>query len=388
MSKNINQRRTALVAAGSTAGAVLLVVAVANHSALHAGEPDARSGPAPVLLHEGARIVVPQGSALRASMLVAPVNADPVGVPFTLPAVVEAEPGRVARVQTPLTGRIVSVQHRLGDTVTAGDVLFSIDSPDLAQAAADAAKADAALVLARRNLERQQALDAADIASKRDVEQARNDAQQAASDAARAAARLAQLGVRTGAGTGSGAGHVLAVRAPISGRVVEISAGAGGYWNDATVPLLTVADMARVYVTASAQEKDLGQLHEGQEVVLAFDAWPQLLHAKVAMLDWMLDPDTRTLKVRIPVDNRDGRLRPGMFARASFVAPARQALMVPAAAVVQSGLAARVFVEVAPWQFVPRTVTLGAQAGGRIEVLTGLTAGERVVVKDGVLLND
>lgn len=388
MSTNTNHRRTVLMTASIAAGAVAIVVAVVGQHASHASETGTQPGTAPVLRHEGERIVLPQGSPLRASVLVATVNSDPVGVPFTLPAVVEAEPGRVARVQTPLTGRIVSFKHHMGDTVAAGEVLFSVDSPDLAQAGTDAAKADAALILARHNLDRQQALDAADIASKRDVEQARNDMQQAASDAARAAARLAQLGVRTGDVAGPGAGHVLAVRAPISGRVVEMSAGAGGYWNDASAPVLTVADLARVYVTASAQEKDLGQLHEGQEVVLNFDAWPQAVHANVAMLDWMLDPDTRTLKVRILVDNHDGRLRPGMFARASFVAPARHALMVPAAAVVQSGLTARVFVEVAPWQFVPRTVTLGAQTGGRIEVLTGLQAGDRVVVKNGVLLND
>jgi cobalt-zinc-cadmium efflux system membrane fusion protein len=62
--------------------------------------------------------------------------------------------------------------------------------------------------------------------------------------------------------------------------------------------------------------------------------------------------------------------------------------MVPAAAVVQVGLTARVFVEVAPWQFTPRTVTLGAQAGAQVEVLAGLAPGDRIVVKDGVLLND
>ncbi|MDQ2822453.1 MAG: efflux RND transporter periplasmic adaptor subunit, partial [Pseudomonadota bacterium] len=197
-----------------------------------------------------------------------------------------------------------------------------------------------------------------------------------------ASARLVQLGARPGAAP------VLAVRAPIAGRVVELVATAGGYWTDATAPLLTLADLGHVYVTASAQEKDLAQLREGQDVSVAFDAWPDPVRARVGMLDWMVDPDTRTLKVRIPLDNRAARLRPGMFARVSFVAPPRKGLMVPAAAVVQVGLAARVFVEVAPWQFTPRTVTLGAQAGNQVEVLSGLVPGDRIVVKDGVLLND
>ncbi|MDQ2820190.1 MAG: biotin/lipoyl-binding protein, partial [Pseudomonadota bacterium] len=193
MTKQQTRNRAAQWAAASAMGAVALGLSGWGMHTLHAGETAAPAAASPVLRHEGARLVVPPGSALRSSVQVAPVTRGDVDVPFTLPAVVEAEPGRVAKVLTPLTGRIVSVNKHLGDTVRAGDVLFTIDAPDLAQAAADAAKADAALVLAQRNLERQVALDAADIASKRDLEQARNDASQAASEAARASARLVQL---------------------------------------------------------------------------------------------------------------------------------------------------------------------------------------------------
>jgi membrane fusion protein, heavy metal efflux system len=351
---------------------------------LYAREMDDPAAPPPALNRDGADLVVPEGSALRRTLAMAAVAGGTVAPRMTVPAVVEADPARLVKVLTPAAGRIVSLDKRLGDTVRAGDVLFTIDAADLAQATADAAKARAALELARRNLDRQRDLGAADIAARRDVEQAQGDYAQAASDAARTTARLDQLGSRRG----PGGDRVLAVRSPIAGRVVELSAGAGGFWNDPTAPLMVVADLARVFVTASVQEKDLSQVYEGQPASVKFDAYPTPLDARVGLVGWMLDPDTRTLKVRMPVDNRDGRLRPGMFAEASFLERPHAGILVPLTAVVQDGFASRVFVEKAPWRFEARPVTLGVQVGGRIEVAAGLRPGERIVVTDGVLLND
>lgn len=342
---------------------------------------------APVLRHEGEQLVIPAGSSLRQTLAVATVKEQQVGVPFVLPAAVEADPAKLVKVLAPVTGRIVSINKQLGDLVKAGDVLFTIDSADLAQANADAAKAAAALTLARRNLERQRELDVSDIASKHDVEQARNDYEQAASEAARADARLAQLGARANA-VPTGTGRLLAVRSPIAGRVVDLTAGAGGYWNDATAPLMVVADLSQVFVTANAQEKDMAHVYEGQSVSVRFDAYPDPRHAKVRVIGWTLDPDTRTLKVRIPFDNRDGRLRPGMFAQATFVQREHAGILVPTAAVVQSGFSTRAFVETSPWKFEPRNVKLGARVGDQVEIVDGLKSGERIVIKDGVLLND
>lgn len=102
----------------------------------------------------------------------------------------------------------------------------------------------------------------------------------------------------------------------------------------------------------------------------------------------VLDPDTRTVKVRLLLDNHEGRLRPGMFAKVVFAGPSHTATVVPAGAVLQSGLYTRVFVEKAPFKFQARQVSVGASVGDRVEILTGLQAGERIVVKEGVLLND
>lgn len=352
---------------------------------LHARDKPPAAEPPVAMRHEGDRLVVPADSPLRKTLLVAPAARETVAAPFHLPAVVEADPAKLVKVLTPLAGRIVSLDKQLGDAVKAGDVLFTIDSSDLAQATSDAAKARAALTMAQRNLDRQRELDKSEIAAKRDFEQAQSDYAQAASEAARADARLAQLGARGGTRAG---GHLLAVRSPIAGRVVDLGAATGGYWNDTSAPLMTVADLSRVFVTASAQEKDLAHLYVGQPVTVAFDAYAQPIDGTVKYIGEILDADTRTTKVRVLFDNADGRLKPGMFAQARFLARPHDGIVVPTSAIVQSGFYTRAFVEVAPWQFEPRVVKLGAEIGNRMEVTAGLNAGDRVVVKEGVLLND
>lgn len=353
----------------------------------HATEA-AAAADAPSLVHDGDLLRIPEQSPLRRSLTVAAITQQSIAAPFTLPALVEADPARLVKVTPPLAGRIVSLNKQLGDAVKAGEVLFTIDAPDMAQAGADHAKAQAALTLAQRNLARQRQLAQSDIAARRDVEQAQGDYDSAAAEAARAAARLAQLGARAGSSAGSaGSGHIV-VRAPIAGRVVELSAAAGAYWNDASAPLMTVADLSKVYLSASAQEKDLAQLYVGQQASIKLDAWPQPVAGQVRYIGEMLDADTRTIKVRLPFDNRDGHLKPGMFAEATLLARPHDGLLVPMAAVIQSGFASRAFVEVKPWQFEARELKLGTQIGEQVEVLAGLKSGERIVTKDGVLLND
>ncbi|AMM24146.1 efflux RND transporter periplasmic adaptor subunit [Variovorax sp. PAMC 28711] len=352
----------------------------------HAAE-EAGAAPTPVLQHVGAQLLVPEASPLRRSLSIRAADALAIEVPLSLPAAVEADPARLVKVSPPATGRVVSLDKGLGDAVRAGDVLFRIDSADVAQARSDAQKARAALALAAQALERQRALGSAGIAANREVEQARNDFEQAQSELARTAARLAQFGAAQGDDKASG--RSIAVRSPVAGRVIDLAAAQGTYWNDITVPLMTVADLSKVFVTASAGEADLKALFTGQSARVTLDAFPgEALTGTVRYIGEVLDPDTRRVKVRMVFDNRDGHLKPGMFAQARFLSKAHQGLLLPMDAVVQGGLGSRVFVEISPWRFEPRVVQLGPKVGDLVEVVAGVKPGERVVVRDAVLLND
>ncbi|MBR7783567.1 efflux RND transporter periplasmic adaptor subunit [Undibacterium luofuense] len=333
-------------------------------------------------------ILIAAKSALEKSLQIAAVQPQEVALPLQLPAVVEADPLRFVKIMTPLAGRITSVRKQAGDIVKAGDVLLTIDSADLAQALSDQEKARAALNLSKRQLERQQAMDKADVGTKRDLEQAQSDVAQAQAELSRAEARLGLLGAKAQSAGDILPGHQLVVRAPSAGRVVELNAAPGAYWNDVNQPLMSIADLSKVFVTASAKEKDLALLAEGQSVTIRFDAFAEPVQAKVQYIGDVLDPDTRSVKVRIPLINTDKKLKPGMFAKAELSTGAHQGLLVPATAVVQQGFASKVFVEVAPRELAAREVTVGPVNNGRFEVLSGLKAGERVLLKDGVIFND
>ncbi|MDA4601236.1 efflux RND transporter periplasmic adaptor subunit, partial [Enterobacter hormaechei] len=82
------------------------------------------------------------------------------------------------------------------------------------------------------------------------------------------------------------------------------------YWNDSNASVMTVADLSRVFVTANVQEKDLSKVYVGQAAAVKLDAYAEPLAAKVRYVGEMLDPDTRTVKVRMVFDNKDGRLKP------------------------------------------------------------------------------
>jgi cobalt-zinc-cadmium efflux system membrane fusion protein len=122
---------------------------------------------------------------------------------------------------------------------------------------------------------------------------------------------------------------------------------------------------------------------------VVFSAYPgEVFAGKVLFISDVLDPDTRRTKIRIAFDNPAMRLKPNMFADATFLAPRQTMQVVPTQALVLKEETDRVFVEVAPWTFEPRPVEVGFQQNDQAVVERGLKAGERIVVKGGVLLND
>jgi len=362
---------------------VLLAVWIAGCSS-SAQTPATTQANVPLIREEGG-VRIPDISPLRKSLQVAAVEEQVVERPITVPGAVEADPAKLIKATPPVAGRIVQLHKHLGDAVNKGDSLFTLDSADLAQAHSDASKAKAALGLAKRNLDRQRELHAAGISPRKDLEQAESDYTQAESEAQRSKARLSILGAELGRGNS----RLYTLHSPIVGRVIELTGAQGVFWNDMNTPIMTVANLSTVWLAASVQEKDIASMFAGQTVQIAFNAYEgESFKGKVRYVGEVLDPDTRTVKVRIAIDNSSGRFRPGMFAKATFHCQAHKAVVIPVTALIQSGFNTRIFVEVSPWKFEPRICKVGAQIGDKVEIVTGLKAGERVVVKEGVLLND
>ena len=329
-------------------------------------------------------IAVDRMSPLLQRLQIAAVQEQEIATQTDAPGSIEAMPEKLVKITPPLAGRITRLQRALGDSVKAGEPLFTLDSVELSAAYADDSKAKSALLQARQELERQKTLFEAEIAARKEYEAAQAAYDQAGSDAHASADKLAQYGAGA---HGSRRDYVL--RSPIAGTVIAMDGAQGGYWNDINAPVMTVADLSTVWLSANVAERDLAQVAVGQKARIKVDAWPgRDFEGKVAYVGAVLDPETRTVKVRVAIDNRAGAFKPGMFAHAGFAGASRRAIVVPAAAVLQSGLSTRVMVERGPLRFEPRTVEVGASHGDQVEIVSGLKAGERIVVKEGVLLND
>ncbi|MGK5038735.1 efflux RND transporter periplasmic adaptor subunit [Janthinobacterium sp. GB1R12] len=348
-------------------------------------KPTAAATPPAQAMHlDDGSIAVDKMSPLRQRLQIAAVQEQEIATQTEAPGSIEAMPEKLVKITPPLAGRITRLQRALGDSVKAGDPLFTLDSAELSAAYADDSKAKSALLQARQELERQKTLFEAEIAARKEYEAAQAAFAQAGSDAQASADKLAQYGAGA---RGSRRDYVL--RSPIAGTVIAMDGAQGGYWNDINAPVMTVADLSTVWLSANVAERDLAQVAVGQTARITVDAWPgKAFEGKVAYVGAVLDPETRTVKVRVAIDNRAGTFKPGMFAHAGFAGASRRALLVPAAAVLQSGPSTRVMVERSPQVFTPRTVEVGASHGEQVEILAGLKAGERIVVKEGVLLND
>jgi Cu(I)/Ag(I) efflux system membrane fusion protein len=176
------------------------------------------------------------------------------------------------------------------------------------------------------------------------------------------------------------------VAAPRSGVVVRRSVSAGNAVDPST-ELVTIADLSRVWVLAEVPEASIRDVRVGSAALLEFaGASVTSRSARVEFIYPTLSEDTRTLRVRFSVPNPDGGLRPGLFGSATFEIAGGETLTVPRDAVVDTGVQQHVFVAVNN-MFEPRIVSVGARMADRVEILSGLTAGERVV-SAGVFLLD
>ena len=374
------------LALGLLAGAALLLVLTVYRA--HASAPPA-AAPGPLLVREGNRLVVPAGSALRGRLRVETVGDEASAHEVALPATVEADPARTANIVPPLTGKLVELKVRLGDTVRRGQLLATVASPDLAQAVADAQKARDALDLAQRALVRARGVNEAGSNAAKDVEAAQSSVAQQAAELQRSETRLRTLGA-DGGGASSGRGsQVLNITAPMAGTVTALNAAAGANLNDANAVLMTVSNLDAVWVTVNVPENLVSAVAPGQNAVVSLAAYPgRSFSGKVAFVSAVLDADSRRARARIVFANPEGLFKPNMYATAVLGVPQSRQPQVPASALLMNNDSVSVFVEAAPWTFVRRAVEPGREDGDSVRIRNGLAAGERVVVRGGVLLND
>jgi cobalt-zinc-cadmium efflux system membrane fusion protein len=366
-------------------GLLLLAALLTHRFGLLGGAGKAEAPPA-LLVRQGDKIVVPEGSALRARLGIASAAAQPINPKLVLPGIVESDPARTAAVLPALGGRVLELKVSLGERVARGQALAVIDSPDLAQAYDDNDKDADAFRLAEKILARQEQQAKIGSASEQDLDQARSNYAQAQAEYLRTQAHLNTLGVDAAIKPAS---RLLTVTAPVAGSITTLAVTPGTIINDPTQSIMTIADLSTVWVTAMVAEKDLADISKDQEADVSLSAYPdRVLHGKVLFVSDVLEPDSRRNKLRIAFANADHALKPNMFANVTLIGAQRSRIVLPSSALLMNNDRTSVFVAVAPWTFERRTVDPELEEGTAVAIRSGIDAGDQVVVSGGILLND
>lgn len=297
-------------------------------------------------------------------------------------------------VSSPLVGRVVNIAVHPGQHVESGQTLAVIDSADLGATSSEFIKARADLILAQRTHTLAKTLLAAKAMAAKDSQKAEDELVKAQADLRRTRERLLSLGMSQDQLDGPlEALHVRSqfnLTTPISGTVVERTLTLGQMvGGDAPQRLFIIADLNTLWVTADIYEKDLSLIHPGEEVSVQAAAWPdQQFNGHIDYVGDTVDPNSRTIKMRLTVDNQQRRLKPEMFVTATVhTTGSTSVLTVPVAAVHGEGAGQPyVFTAIDGNRFARRPVTLGAKINDRVAISSGLAAQDRVVTTGSILL--
>jgi cobalt-zinc-cadmium efflux system membrane fusion protein len=306
--------------------------------------------------------------------------------PVELPAKLVWNEERTQRIYPAFSGRVAGIHVDLGQSVQVGTRLALLSSPEFGMAQADAARAQADLTLAQKQLNRQQELFEAGVLARKELEQAQADETRAQAEWARANSRVRLYS------TNSGVDQSLALTSGVHGLVVERNINPGqelraDQSGPGIAPLFVITDPQNLWVQIDARELDLPSLKPGRDILIKVPSLPETsFKAQVHAVADYIDPSTRTIKVRAVVPNPQRLLKGEMLATAHFARSFTGALVVPASAVFLRGTQHMVFVQSAPGVFEPRSIVVLYESPKDVVVSEGLQIGERVVVQNGLLL--
>ena len=351
-------------------------------------------------------VEVPAAAQRNAGLQTLTVTRSVLPATIEVTGVVAPVESRVAHVRPLARGIVESIGVTLGARVTQGQTLVTYDNIELGELVGSYLSEVAALRQAEADLEvRQQALQRAEdlikleAVAQQTLEQRRAEFKNAqagiASQKARVAkveeqihrfglseADLARLSPEEGGGEdGRNTGHRTAshsvLRAPFTGIVTKFDVAAGEFV-DPTSELMTISDLSTVWVQADVYEKDLAKVKLNSDVNMRVDAYPdRIFVGRLTYISDIIDPQTRTAKVRCVIANPDGALKLDMFVKVAVATTdSREGIVVPADAIQQIDGTSVVFVRQTPERFVRRNVTLGVSAGDVVEVNAGLQGGE------------
>jgi cobalt-zinc-cadmium efflux system membrane fusion protein len=269
-----------------------------------------------------------------------------------------------------------------GEHVKAGQPMLDVSSPDYSQLLDAYLKAADSFRLTQKNYSRAQELYQHHAIAERDLEQAESDRNQAEADLNAAEQGMKILGIKNPADLAKApSSSQIPVLAPISGEVVERLVAPGQVVQAGQTQAFTISDLSTVWVLANVYQSDLSVVRSGEDVVVQTDAYPDSFHGRISYVSPALDPNTRTLQARIVVDNRGEKLKRDMYCTVSVAAGSfSNVIAVPDSSILRDdNNQPFVYAATGANQFGRRDVELGASQNRQVQILKGISVGDRVV---------
>lgn len=371
--------------------AVFLLLAAGGAAWVMAGfyRPGTRAAPGSSAKEEGKKSG--EGEAIpltpeRRQALGVQVAAAQTRVPearLTVTGRIVANPDRTVVVAPRTSGRVVKVNAQLGDTVEAGAILALVDSVEAADAIADLAQSESALKLAEAEYEREGLLVEGKIGARKDLLRTEAAVQQARAQRDRARSKLRLLGLTDAmvaeAHKGPAQRLLTPLLAPFRGTVIERQVVEGQLLDSQAIPF-RIADLSTVWALLDLPETDISAVRVGQQVVIETGRDGKNTHTgRVVQIADIVEEQTRTVKVRVEIPNRERHFKPGMFITGQIASPqpGPPVLMVPKDAVVLLDEGPVVFV-IRDDAAEARRVEVGQEVGGWVPVRKGLRPGEQI----------
>lgn len=331
------------------------------------------SGPSTPEKHED-KLRLSAAEVKQAGIVVEAIRPRKVADQLELTANIAANQNRIAHIAPRIEGQLIDVKANLGDRVKARQALAVIDSVQMGEARAEYRRAQSELRLADASFKRTDRLYKEEVVPQRQWLEAKSAHERAQASADASTEKLRMLG-----GLPDTGGSNFVLPAPFSGVVIEKEAVLGELAKP-DKSLFTVADLSSVWIEANVAEKDVEKIAVGASAVIAVSAFPdEVFKGRVSYLADIVDKQTRTIRARIEIPNREGKLRIDMYAKATIDhAEAHEVLVLPQDAVLMVEGRPTVYLATEDG-FAPRRVELGARLKGHVVIASGLKAGEKVV---------
>ena len=332
----------------------------------------------------GDTVLVSANSSILSKLKLQTVSEQEYNSQCTTTGTVKPLSGHLAEVSTPFEGRIVKSRVKLGEKISSGTPLFEVTSSDYMEAVKAFLQAKQTKILNEKNYQRKKDLTENGIGSKKELEEAETDLKIAEKEYEKTKATLHIFNVKPDE---IDIAKPLIVRSPISGEVVKNDIVVGQYQKSDDAPVITVADLDKVWVVARVKEKNIGQISHQDQVQIFTESMPDKpIRGFVDYIGNIMDEQTRSVEVYIECENHTKLLKSGMFVTTSFEHKTSQAIIIPASAVLQEEDKSFVYVQVGKNKFSKKQVAVSSNGDKSLIVKTGLSSNDVIVADGGIYL--